>query len=216
MTRTSLGPACLIAGALAVLACGPPKYVNYSSIHGDWKASVPWAWNVMTDEEGAHFHSTTFIGPFEPEFHLGVPSISVRWHQYSVSHRLRGGSLESYSSVDDYIDQMLKNVYGPEYRLVSDKDHRVEAPISEILVGGRKAKHFVVLSSVYVPETTKWGTSIDAQGRLANVRLHSYVLLPAENGFYAIVYPATRDGYELYIKQFNNFVNSFKLTKAAK
>lgn len=208
-----LGPACLIAGAMALLACGPPKYVNYTSTHGDWKASVPWAWNIITDEEGEHFKSTTFIGPFEPEFYLGAPSFIVRWHSYGIAHRLRDGLVESYSSVDDYIKQMLTNVYGPEYQLVSDGDPREPAAVSEILISGRKAKHFVVLSSVLVPPATKWGTSVDSAGRLANLRRHSYAILPLQKGFYVIVYPATRDGYALHIKPFNNLVNTFALLK---
>jgi hypothetical protein len=214
MTKKFFSPAWLIAGILGVVACGPPKYVNYTSIQGDWSSSVPWAWNVMTDSDGARFASTTFLGPFEPEFYLGAPSLSVRWHAYNSSHKLRDGLVESYSSADDYIKQMLANVYGPDYELVSDKDIKQPQPVSEVLIGGRKAKHFVVLSSVAVPPSTKWGTSIDPEsGRLVNVRRHAYTILPLDKGFYVIVYPATNEGYGLYVKQYNNLVNSFKPLK---
>lgn len=219
MNLKKLGSRCLLAGALTFLGCGPPKYVGYASKHGDWKASVPWGWNVMTDEEEGHFKNTTLIGPFEPEFYLGAPSFSVRWHAYGKSHRLRDGLVESYANADDYIAQMLANVYSPEYQLVAGEDYHRLRPVSEVFVSppsasGRKAKHFVVLSPVPVPAGTKWGTSVDPEsGRLANVRLHAYTVVPLEKGFYVIVYPATRDAYALYEKQYSHFVNTFTLLK---
>lgn len=197
-----LATAFLLAAGMLFPACTPPKYVTYTSARGDWKGSVPWGWNVMTDEEGERFTNTSFIGPFEPEFYLGAPSLSVRWYSYSSPHRLPDGLLEMYSSAEDYAAQTLAGVYGPEAVL--------RQPLHEIEMAGRKAKHFVVLSPVRVPPGTQWGTSLEAQtGRLVNLRQHAYAVLPLERGFYAVIYPATRDGYPLYEKQFNELVNSF-------
>jgi len=192
--------ACLLAVFLS--GCNPPKYATYTSVRGDWRASVPWGWNVMTDQEGAHYSNTTFIGPFEPEFYLGVPSLSVRWYGYSLPRRLPDGLLEMYASAEDYYAQVLKNVYGPEPLL--------RRPLHEVEVAGRRAKHFVVLSPLRVPKGALWGTALDADtGRLVNLREHAYVLLPLKRGFYVLIYPATRDGFKLYEPQFNQLVNSF-------
>lgn len=190
------------AGVFLLPACNPPKYVSWSSVQGDYKVMVPWGWRVMTDREGDHFTNTNFIGPFEPEFYLGVPSFSIRWHRNSYSHRLPDGLLEYYSNADDYIRRMLLVIYGPEPELLR--------PVHEILVAGRKAKHFVVRSPVRVPANAKWGTEIEVRsGELVNRRQHAYVVLPMTKGFYVLVYPATREGFKLYEPQFNQLVNTF-------
>ena len=200
----------LLIGAFAVAACSPPKYVPYKSIHGDWTTFVPWGWNVMTDEEKGTFTSTNFIGPFEPEFFLGAPSFSVRWHAYKRAHRLPDGLVEYYETADDYIRQMLRGVYGPQYHLVDEGNPAREAPISAVKVAGRSAKHFAVLSAVPVPPKTQWGTSIDPDtNRIVNVRLHEYLVVPMEKGFYVLVYPATLKGFKLYQQQFNALVHGF-------
>src|SRR6267378_848686 len=102
--------ALLTAGCFAG-GCKGPKYIGYKSINGDFICQVPWGWNVMTDQEGSHYTNTIFIGPFSPEFFLGAPSLSVRWYSYSSPHRLPDGLLESFDSAEDYIDQILRNLY---------------------------------------------------------------------------------------------------------
>ena len=42
------------------------------------------------------------------------------------------------------------------------------------------------------------------------VRQHAYVLVPVKGGFYALIYPATKEGYSRYEKQFIKLVNSFR------
>jgi len=191
-----------LAGALLLSGCQYPKYATYISRTGDFKCQVPYSWNVKTDAEGGHFANATFIGPFEADFFLGVPSFSVRWYSRLRLHRLPDGTLETYSGADDYIRQTLENVYGPK-AVMRQEVHEVE-------VANRKAKHFVVLSPVVVPKTTRWGTSVDAKTQeLVNLRQHSYVVVPMEGGFYVLIYPATRDGFPKYEKEFNQMVNSF-------
>lgn len=187
---------------LALAACGAPKYVSYSSIRGDWKASVPWGWNVITDEEGGHFAATNFLGPFEPDFFLGIPSLSVRWHSYGVPHTLRNRTAEVYRTADEFIQSTLKDVYGPRYLL--------KQPVREVLTGdNRKAKQFTVESPVAAPAGARWGLSEDAEGKAYNLRAHAYAVVPLQRGFYVLVYPATRDGFNLYEKHFYKLINSF-------
>lgn len=193
--------AALAAAFLA--ACSPPKYVRYLSPQKDWRTSVPWGWSVMTDREDARFTHINFIGPFEPQFFLGAPSLSIRWHSYYSPHTLPDGSVESYASADDYIKQMLDFVYGAERQMIQ--------PVREVLVAGRKAKNFVVRSAAVVPERYSWGTSLDASGKnVVVVRQHAYAVLPLSRGFYVLVYPATADGYPLYEPMFNQMVNTFE------
>jgi len=113
---------------------------------------------------------------------------------------------------EDYIDQMLKSVYGPRFELVDAEDYHRPAGISGSKVAGRDAKHFAVLSPTEVPADTKWGTSVNPEtGRIGVVRLHEYVVIPVQKGFYVLVYPATRDGFKLYKPQFNAFVHGFTI-----
>ncbi len=196
--------ACLAVLLPAVLlACSPPKYVEYTSIWKDWRCRVPWGWNVITDREGDHFAGTDFLGAFDPDFYLGVPSFRVRWYEYSRPHRLRDGSVEVYSSAQDFISQMLSQVYGPQSTMIQ--------PVHEVVLsGGLTAQYFVVLSPAPVPFGTHWGTEQDRQtGRLVNLRQHAYVVVPLKRGFYVLIYPATRGGYKFYERRFNELVNTF-------
>lgn len=206
-----------VLAALAFLAlsgCTPPKYVGYVSVFKDWKAGVPWGWQVRTDREDNHFASTNLIGPFEPLFYLGAPSLSVRWHKYGEAHRLPDGLLERFDSVDDFSQQMLTHVYGPDYQLkkVGGDGNLFPGGIVEGKTKqGLSVKQFNVLSPVPVPKSTKWGTVLEREGgRVTNLRLHAYTLIPMKTGFYALVYPATRDGYKIYESHYNQLVNSFR------
>ena len=185
------------------ISCGPPKYVSYTGIHKDFKCMVPWGWNVITDQEGHHYENTDFLGPFDGRFYLGIPSLSVRWYSDYAPHLLRDGSIEIYADGEDYIHQMLNDVYGPQ-RIMLDSEQDI------LLSGNRKAKYFRVLSPVPVPKNTPWGASKDTQtGQLVNLREHSYVVVPMESGFYVLIYPATHAGYHAYRPAFDVLVNTF-------
>ena len=196
---------CLALCGLSLSSCKAPKYTAYTSLRGDFRCLAPWGWDVMTDAEGSHYANTTFIGPFEPDFFLGAPSLSVRWYSYSAPHRLRGGTLEVYSSADDYVRQVLPSVYGPD-RIMRQPPRLIELPAA-----GRKGENFVVISPAPAPEGARWGTAIDPRSNQPfNLRQHAYVVVPMKTGFYAIVYPATRDGFGAYEPQFNELVNTFE------
>ncbi len=192
----------LAAGALALGACTPPKYALYTSKPRDFQANVPYGWSVIADQVGSRYANVAFIGPFDQDFYLGAPSFSVRWHTRHDPHKLRDGSIETYTGPDDYIRQILKSVYGPRYELIQ--------PVHEISAGGRKAKHFVVLSAGPADPNANYGTASDEKGRSINPRKHAYVVIPFRAGFYVLVYPATREGYARYEPQFNQLVNTFK------
>ena len=201
-----------------VSACKSPKYAAYESIGKDYTASVPWGWQVMTDQQGTDFAQATFIGPFDPDFYLGAPSLSVRWYRRYRPHRLTDGRLEMYGGADDFIKQMLKQVYGPEYVVMTldgkvsyDNAKRVEV-IPEITLrnSGLKAKAFTVESSVAAPEANKWGISSQSgTGKPFVLRKHAYAVVPVEDGFYVLTYPATERGYENFLDKFAGLMGSF-------
>ncbi|HVA66066.1 MAG TPA: hypothetical protein VNK24_03975 [Elusimicrobiota bacterium] len=198
-----LGAAALMA---AVLAGCAPKYAAYASVRGDFRCLAPWRWKVVTDHEGEHYTDTTFIGPFDPKFYLGAPSLSVRWYRDYASHRLRDGSLEMYTGADDYIRQTLREVYGPQSQLAQ--------PIAQVLVSGIKAEHFVVLSPAPAPAGARWGVLTDPRtGKRFIPQKHAYVVAPVSDGFYVLIYPATDAGYAEHLAQFNTLVNTFFLMK---
>jgi hypothetical protein len=192
---------------LTICGCNPPQYTKYTSAYRDFKVNVPWAWNVMSDAQDKTYVNTTFIGPFETEFYLGAPTLSIRWYSNSTAHKLPDGRLELYKDGNDYIRRTLDEVYGP--------DRVMAVPVHQILVGGTlKAKHFVVLSAGRADPKARWGTAIDsATGRTINPRKHAYVVLPMRDGFYVLVYPATEQGYAKYQRQFEQLVNSFTVLK---
>ncbi|MDX6768547.1 MAG: hypothetical protein SF051_03380 [Elusimicrobiota bacterium] len=197
--------ALLAAALVSVAACSPPKYVSYRSVNRDFTAAVPWGWQVMTDQEGdgTAFAHVNFIGPFDPSFYLGVPSMSVRWYRNFWPRKMRDGRLEMYASPDDFIKRTLAEVYGPEYQLPT--------PVKDIDLrqSGLKARLFVVLSRVPVPAETRNGVEIDESGVTYNVRQHAYVVVPMGDGFYVLTYPATRGGYDKYDANFNQMVSTF-------
>jgi hypothetical protein len=208
----------MLAGAgLLVGGCLFPEYYHYTSPFNDFTCEVPYGWSVKTDREENHFANVTFIGGFDPEFYLGAPSISIRWHQANRIHKLPNGLLEMYSDVDDYARQMLRSVYGP----VENKDYILDAPkdrpeegirVIKLKAANVPAKFFVVTSPTPVPKNWTWGVSVDrkTKGESLLIRKHAYALVPMEGGFYVIVYPATMDGYNKYEKQFRMVLGTFK------
>lgn len=196
----------LAAGlGLAAAACTPPKYVEYRSVNGDFKTYVPWGWQIFTDQDGdgTAFASAHFVGPFDPQFHLGVPSVSVRWYRNYFPHMMRDGRLESYTGAEDFIKQTLKDVYGPDYELPTPvKSHTLQQ-------SGLPATEFVVLSRAKVPETTRNGVEVDEDGTNYNVRMHGYTVVPVGDGFYVLTYPATRSGFNKYDESYYVLRNGF-------
>lgn len=213
----------LTAVLLLALAagCNPPKYALYESINKDYTASVPWGWQVLTDQQDRDFTQTTFIGPFDPDFYLGAPSLSVRWYRRYRPHHLPDGRIEMYSGADDFIRQTLAQVYGPQYVLMTlagqlsyrrgPNDTAVEViPETTLKQSGLKAKAFTVESATPAPEANKWGISAQAgTGKPFVLRKHAYVVVTIEDGFYVLTYPATERGYDNFLDKFAGLMGSF-------
>jgi hypothetical protein len=196
----------LLAGAIFVSGCKPPKYIRYRSEAGDIEMQVPYGWSVYLDRQGNDFYAYNFVGPFEPDFYRGVPSLSVRWYRTGATHRMRLGITETYYSPEDYIQTTLREVYGDERFMKSE--------VQDISVSGWKGKHFVVVSPKEVEKDTPYGLSTERGGkRTVILRQHAYAVLPMDNGFYVVIYPATRGGYEKYDDRFNHLVNTLKVVK---
>lgn len=198
--------------------CNPPKYAQYESINKDFTASVPWGWTVMTDQQDNDFSQTTFIGPFDPDFYLGAPSLSVRWYRRYRAHKLTDGRLEMYSGADDFIKQTLAQVYSPNYVLLTlnekvsyDNDKQVEVvPEITLKQSGLKGKGFTVASATPAPDANKWGIVAQSGTNKAFVfRKHAYVVVPIEDGFYVLTYPATELGYNKFLDKFAGLMGSF-------
>jgi len=192
--------------AAALFGCTPPKYIDFHPKTGDVLFQVPWGWTGYLDSTGPGYYNYTFVGPFDHQFYHGVPTLSVRWYGNNKPRSLPDGSFEFYASADDYVSQMLKDVYGPERFLDQD--------VHKISVADRQALHFVVSAPVDVPKDTPFGAVRDNSGEQTVVlRKHAYVVLPMDNGFYTLIYPATREGYATYEPRFNHLVNTFRVLK---
>lgn len=205
--------------AAFVTACSPPKYARYRSVSGDWAAFVPWGWNVVADADNDAFSQANFIGPFDADFYLGAPSLSVRWYKRYRPHTLRNGQLEMYADADDFINQMIGQVYGKDADIYgvgrrSDGGRIVvtRADIPEITLEDAHltAKYFAVLSPTPAPADKQWGIEKDPKtGKRYNVRYHEYAIVPMPSGFYVLCYPATKFGHDKGMQAFNTLVDTF-------
>jgi len=198
-------PLLLAAIASLSLGCRADKYAQFHPPAGDFSCEVPRGWSVYEDRQSSGYVAWTFAGPFDPDFYLGVPTLSVRWYAFGRPHVFRDGSSETYSSAESFIDETLRDVYGPKAVLLQPK-HKVMA-------AGRPALHVAVLSPVEAPAIHNYGVLRDAEGRRIIARQHECVVIPTARGFYAIVYPATREGHGRYVDRFNRLVNTFALIK---
>ncbi|MFI5346455.1 MAG: hypothetical protein ACHQ51_08780 [Elusimicrobiota bacterium] len=209
MRTRALGIFVLFAAFLA--ACSPPKYARYHSVSGDFSVEVPWGWNVIAEADHDSFSEVKFIGPFDADFFMGAPSLSVRWFKRYRAHALRTGAIEMYSDSDDFINQMLRQVYGPgSIILVGGKLLDKTRPIPEVTLreSGLPAKYFAVLSPAPAAAGTV-GAVRDTEGNWHNIRYHEYVVIPMAGGFYVLTYPATQRAHDKAVDRFNAMAASF-------
>lgn len=213
--------ACAIAAVAVLAACKPPTYARYKSVSGDWAAYVPWGWSVVAEADGDAYAQAQFIGPFDSDFFLGAPSLSVRWYKRYRPHALRNDSLEMYADADDFINQMLGQIYGKDADLYGvgrrpDQGRvvisRSEIPEVVLKESHLKAKYFAVLSPAAIPADSpnKWGIEKDPKtgGRFV-VRYHEYAVISMPSGFYVLCYPATKLGHDKAMQAFNTLIETF-------
>jgi hypothetical protein len=204
----------------AAAGCNPPKYAAYEAVSKDYSVSVPWGWQVLTEAQEDSFAQATFIGPFDGDFYLGAPSLSVRWYKKYRPHKLADGRLELYTGADDFIKQILPQIYGPQYVLkrLDDQLSYKEGATSAIEVipeitlksSGLPAKAFIVVSPTPAPANMHWGVTLQAgTDKPFILRKHAYAVVPIEGGFYVLTYPATDAGYEHYKDVFAGLIGSF-------
>ena len=211
------------AAAAFAAACSPPSYVTYKSVSGDFTASVPWGWDVIADAQYDGFSQVTFIGPFDKDFYLGAPTLSVRWYKPFRPHALRYGGTEMYASSADFIKQTLDDVYGKDAIVYAPSsrplDQRVavdrkEIPTITLNESGLDAKYFGVLSPAPAASGVTIGTAVDLNGKRINQRYHEYAVVPIlvegrEAGFYVLAYPATVGGHDKGLDRFQHLIGSF-------
>ena len=192
-------------------ACSPPKYTRYKSVSGDFSVEAPWGWNVIAEADHDSFSEVKFIGPFDSDFFLGTPSLSVRWYKRYRAHALRDGHVEMYTDADDFINQMLRQVYGPKLILLSGGkllDKKLPLPDVTLKESGLRAKYFAVLSPAPAAADTV-GAVRDVDGNWHNIRYHEYAVIPMDGGFYVLCYPATQRGHDKAVDRFNVLAASF-------
>ena len=205
-------------------ACTPPKYTSYKSVSNDFTVAVPWGWNVIADADYDGFSQVAFIGPYDADFYLGAPSLSVRWYKPYRPHRMRDGRVEMYASSADYIKQTLHDVYGKDAivyglgyredggRVLVEKTRPI--PTLPLKESGLPAQFFGVLSPTPAAPGNTLGTEKTGEGRLMNVRYHEYAVVPIvengrEEGFYVLCFPATKAGHDKGLKAWQALTNTF-------
>jgi len=93
---------------LQIAAQPPPSGTSEcSSPQQDFQIACPPDWVMTKDEEGDHFLQVNWSPRNDP-----TTALHVIWFSYSVPHRLKDGSLELYSSADDFTRQTLQDVFG--------------------------------------------------------------------------------------------------------
>jgi hypothetical protein len=207
---------CLAAG---LLACSAPS--GYVSPFRDFSCQPPPGWKVVVDSQLPDYYQVTFLGPLDPAFFKGVPSMSVRWYRYGMPHLLPGGGSETYVSIDDFMRQ-LRDVYGRGVILKGGDEGDVRAALSKggvlgettriLMLGGkREALYFVAYNTAPAPAFASYGVVSDGRGDRVIEERHAYALMPANGGFYALVYPATRLGFGGHRPEFLRLIKSFQL-----
>ncbi|MBI4422602.1 MAG: hypothetical protein HY554_02680 [Elusimicrobia bacterium] len=212
----------LLLGALVALGCEAPRFVRFVSPYKDFTCDVPWGWAVYLDSAGSDYANATFTGPLDPDFFRGTPSLSVRWYAYGAPHRLPDGSYETYASTADFSRQMLRYVYGSKAytKAGADFDQQLSASkgvaladASRVKAGGAEATHFVVYNTLPAPAGMTLGVVQDQERNSVVRQRHAYVLVPMRGGFYALIYPATREGFEKHKTSFFHLIKSLKILK---
>lgn len=219
--RRVLSRVFVVVALAGVLGACRSKYAVYMPLTRDYQVAVPFAWGVVWEASGNDFTHANFIGPFDPRFFRGAPSFSVRWYRRAAGHQLADKSIEGYVSADDFIAQTLSRVYGPEYQLWSQptpkepegvpcgRDASCIASVTPKLAGVESKLFLVVSADRIPPGRSHFGAAQDEKGDTINPRKHEYVVIPMDDGFYVLTYPATTAGYGKYKPQFNYLVNSF-------
>jgi len=93
---------------LQIAAQPPPSGTSEcSSPRQDFQIACPPDWVMTKDEQGDYFSQVNWSPRNDP-----TTALHVIWHSYSVPDRLKDGSLELYSSGDDFIRQTLESVFG--------------------------------------------------------------------------------------------------------
>jgi len=93
---------------LQIAAQPPPSGTSEcSSPRQDFQIACPPDWVMTKNEEGDHFLQVNWSPRNDP-----TTALHVIWFSYSVPHRLKDGSLELYSSADDFTRQTLQDVFG--------------------------------------------------------------------------------------------------------
>lgn len=213
----------LAAAAAFAAACSPPQYVTYQSVSKDFTVSAPWGWDVIAAAQFDAFSQVTFIGPFDKDFYLGAPSLSVRWYKPYRPHTMPDGRLEMYRSSDDFIKQTLDDVYGkdaivygPSAKPLDQREAIDRRAIPSIVLNesGLDAKYFGVFSPTPARSGVTIGTVVDKDGTRLNQRYHEYTVVPIrvdgrEAGFYVLTYPATLGGHDKGMEQYRHLIGSF-------
>ena len=209
---------------LAAAGCRPgPKYSQFRSPFADFVCQVPSGWKTIVDSTGNDYYQVSFLGPFEPNFYKGVPSLSVRWFRFNQPHKLPDGSYEMYSSAQDFMEQMRRDIYGPDgyYKAGDDKEQQNHMARGEALPdfetikmqGDLPAAFFVAYHNLAAPAGATYGVVSDDAGHRIVRERHGYVVLPVRSGLYVLTYPATRGGYEVHKMSFIALIKTFKLLR---
>lgn len=225
MTTRSAAVGSLFAAALlATAGClGTSRYSRYRSPFFDFQCEVPTDWKIVVDSGGRDYYQISFLGPLDSAFYRGVPSLSVRWYRLNAPHRLPDGSYEMYSSAQDFMDQTLREIYGPDgyYKGGDDEDQERHMSKGEALpdfekitmIGDIPAMFFVAYHNMPAPSNVSLGVVDDEAGHRILRERHGYAVIPLRDGFYVLTYPATRNGYANYKKDFLVLIKSFRLVR---
>jgi hypothetical protein len=217
---TRLRTVLLVAAAALAAGCGLRTSAWYRAVSGDYGVEVPWGWNVFADADHDAFAQAVFVGPRDLDFYLGKPSLTVRWYKNYAPHTLPDGSIEMYTSAEDFASQTIRQVYGPDALVMhggQPVDREKEQPILDpkealpqtvLRDSGLPALFFSVASSAVVPPGM-FGATKDDQGVWHNRRQHEYVLVPMGAGFYVLCYPATVRGHDKGLKYFDALASTF-------
>lgn len=229
---SALGLCAASAWLLATGCVRAPKYSSYTSPFGDFECNAPTGWSVVLDSSGKDYYQVLFTGPFETSFFHGVPSLSVRWYRTNAPRQLPNGNYEMFSSYRDFMNQIRRDVYGPDGYFMGGADQEVDSALREgaVLPEEQRVKvpddkhakpqekqlsgiYFVAFHNALPVDKSHDGVVSNDQGERIVQERHGYVIVPVRDGFYVITYPATRQGFDKFRGAFFEMINSFRLLR---
>lgn len=182
----------------------PVEFVLYRSPFGDFECLVPKGWENETARQTDVYRFSIWLGPENEQVLWGRPRFVAAWHAVGKAFEKPSGGKGRYDSLEDYVKQNLRTVWGPDAQFVE--------PRRPVTVGGRAAERLALRVEKDAYMALPGARPVRAGGGRM-WRRDTAVLVPTRSGFYTFVYPAAEKTQPLYAPAFDKLIESLVFLK---